>query len=988
MIKKPILITLLLLGVVAPATVGTQIYNNISKSSSVVNSEVSLEEVYSYGYKLEVPTLVKDGVTYESTVEYPDGNSTHLTSVNLNQVGTYTVHYTAVKDGKYLSEDHSFIVKNTNFSFTGDSSFAVYEKSERSYNKEGLYVALAPGEKFTYNKIIDLNSLNSGEKLIDVFAAPTNVGSMDFGILYFTLTDIEDPDQSLRIRAKATGDGVDYPWTYISAGGPNQSLTGKEGSNIHVANDFGTPICHSFYGYYNPAQCGVTTCGEQSIKLSYEAGEKMLYANNNLVCDFDDKEFFPTLWDGFPSGKATLTIEATTYIGDYAKFHITELANFDLSQLVLEDNEAPVITVDLPSGTLPKGRTGYTYPIFDATAKDNVTKDLTIKTTVLYRYDTDKYVHVEHDDYSFATPREGVYRILYEASDIVGNVGQQYVDITVVDESNPVIVSPKGTPVKEALRGNYYYFPEFIATGGNGELTTSYRVTFKGGEVSLEKDYFIPHEVGNYIVYCYAEDMIGQKDFYSYTLTVNENYGQIFYSKPELPKYFVSDYRYLLPELYAVDFGMGDSYQLADVAMTYGDSTQSGKSGEYFTPTVENSGDIVTVRYSYKEVELVYEIPCIKSYENGRLTLKNYFITNNLNINTDTVNQFDMTTIDNGNGSWEFANYIVSNEASIEFKTLGAKVRFDSLNVTFTDKNNEEEAFTVRFEGSSDNKILAYVGKKVIKIDGSFSTKDSVVLTSYNENFITVNGASFPVETYDNGEKFEGFSSGYVYLSCEMVNARAGDGIAISRIDNQMISMFAHDFISPRINISGVIGGYYSLGTIYTLPKVTFSDVLDPDVVSTVTITNPSGEPVVDVNGLTLKDVPTDVQYSFELNDYGQFIVTYYAKDSSDNPLNYSFACGVLSEDIPEIVIKSSYKTTIKLGENIIVPDYEIDYSGDHEKLMTYVSVRSPKGYIHNIAANANSFKPSYEGVYTVTIHVIDDAGNFDMFSYQVTVVK
>ena len=991
MIKK-LLFAGLLLGLTIPVG-ATSVTANLTNSGglSQTGETVSFSEYYDYDTVLNIPTLIKDGITYTSTVEFPDGSATHLTTIKLNQVGIYKVHYTATLNDVNYKENFSFTVKNRNFSFDGDTSYASYEKSDRTYNKEGLFVALKQGETFTYNKVLDLSEAKSAKDIVEAFAAPTNAGSIDFNILYFQFTDVTDPNCTLTVKARASLDGSEFPWTYWQAKGPRQNFTGKEGNQIHTNGDFGTPTTHSFYGYYTKTIFGTENVqpGDRTLKFSYSANDLTAWANGMMITDLDSSAYNVTLWDGFKSGKVIFSMWADGYVNNLAKVTLLKLGGYDLSEVVLEDNEAPVITVDAPSKT-PTARVGYQYPIFNATAKDNVTTGVEVKTTVLYRYDSvnDKYINVKNDGKHFEVARQGLYKIIYEATDAVGNIARETVEVSAVDDAMPLFVLPEGELTTTIARGEYYYFPSFKVSGGSGKVVTNYRVTFNNAPVSLGKNYFIPANVGTYKVSFEATDFIGQKEFYSYNLTVTENTGSIFYNEPSLPKYFISDYRYYLPELYATDFSENDALKLADVTITSATGTVTVKAGEYFTPTVENNGEKVTITYSYKEESLTYEIPTIKSYEGIRLALQNYFITDGIEVDTATPNRFGMVATRSGDVSWEFANYLVAEEASLEFSLAGEKSLYDELHFTLTDKNNSDQSVTVAIRKTIDGKVSAYCNGNSLKLDAEFSGESSAMSIAYHKNQVFVNGAYIDVTNYDNGEPFKGFESGYIYFSSKMVGALEGATYYMTRIDNQIISAVAFDFIAPRVYIQGAIGGYFDFGSSYTLPKAVFSDVLDPDLKSTLTFTGPDGEVVTDINGTKLSEVDPGGDYTVKLDSYGQFIISLYSVDSSDNTLVYDFAVGVLEDHTPEIVLTSSYKTNIKLGQNIIVPNFKVNYSGDRENLTTYVTIRSPKGLIVKLPDGTNSYKPANEGVYVVTIYAFDNVGNMDTYQYAVTVTK
>ena len=153
-IKKLFLSSLVVFSLTIPSACGTE-RNKTSNSKQLTthsSQEFEIKDVYNFGDTFNVPTLILDGITYQSTIEFPNGSATRLKKITLNQVGKYIVHYSAYANGKYYSKDYSFIVKNTIFSFSGNKSRAAFGTMEENYNIEGLYVSLADGETFTLNR--------------------------------------------------------------------------------------------------------------------------------------------------------------------------------------------------------------------------------------------------------------------------------------------------------------------------------------------------------------------------------------------------------------------------------------------------------------------------------------------------------------------------------------------------------------------------------------------------------------------------------------------------------------------------------------------------------------------------------------------------------------------------------------------------------------------------------------------------------------------
>ena len=103
----------------------------------------------------------------------------------------------------------------------------------------------------------------------------------------------------------------------------------------------------------------------------------------------------------------------------------------------------------------------------------------------------------------------------------------------------------------------------------------------------------------------------------------------LFIDEPVLPKAFVSGASYRLPDLYADDYTTGTHTRLLAEVTVFDDETPDGRtvaSGQAFTPTVTENGRPVTVQYKAGAAVITREIPAILSYEDGRLSVANYFV--------------------------------------------------------------------------------------------------------------------------------------------------------------------------------------------------------------------------------------------------------------------------------------------------------------------------------------------------------------------------
>ena len=285
------------------------------------------------------------------------------------------------------------------------------------------------------------------------------------------------------------------------------------------------------------------------------------------------------------------------------------------------------------------------------------------------------------------------------------------------------------------------------------------------------------------------------------------------------------------------------------------------------------------------------------------------------------------------------------------------------------------------------------------------------VTFSYKTGKFYVDSIGVNVTTDDNGNLFNGFPSGKVYISSETVGVKAGQKYLIKQIDNHVIGARARDSATPRIAISGEYGGLYDVKSEYVVGSALASDVIDPNVTSTVTVLTPNGEVVTDENGLALDNVPATKDYVIKLTEYGQYQVRYVSVDWTGQEGVLEYAVNVFDQKAPKASIKGEWSATAKVGDTVVLPEIQIsDDSSSFYEMTVYRMVRNPFdvlttfGYDYTLVKEGENtpdytgddreywlhttykFTFKYAGEYKFIIIVCDAAGNQTYMEYVVTV--
>ena len=996
-IKKRLAATLLSVSAVGLCAAGVGFAGDRMLSARAAEwEEIELKEEYVYGAQLDVPlrniTVEGETKTATSVLYSPSGNASLLTQTSLDEAGVWTLSYTAKVGGAVYRQDESFEVYDS-IARVGNASSFVYG----AYNDTevtGRRIGLASGEKVEFSSIIDLRNAKKDEPIVEMFVTPQTIGELDFKQINLIFTDAEDPDCYLTVRGRQSEDGMQSPNTYWLAGGNNQPLAGWESgwNKLHVNNEWGAPTRHSFYGYY-PDDPSISP-EQVRISIRYDAETRCVYSGDTMIIDLDSSLYFSKLWNGFTSGRVRLTLSADIYSSSSAEFMVTYLKGVDLSSDKLIDTNAPEITIDTAYDVAPVAKVGTEYPIPDATAKDDYSGACRVERQVWYNFNSINAVTVASKDGCFIPDREGLYAVVYNASDRMGNKAQKIVWVRAQSEIDPIQLNFTGSYATETPVGKTVELADYTAVGGSGKVDVSCEVTLNGQTIDCTKE-FRPREAGNYTVKYIARDYIGQTAELTYEIEATPNDKPVFTEEPVLPRYYISGSEYPVPELYAYDYADG-SERIVKASVSVIDAngaTPRSVEGK-FTPLVINNGDQITVIFQVGETEITRQVTAIKSFEADggrmRLQMQNYFVTKGAAV-TANDESITVTSNDGRQSSFEFANALLAEGVSLRFNAVPKQSLFDGIKVTLTDSVDATQSVSVRILQNGAAATMSH-GDMLTDLSAGFksSSASNTFMVTYSKNSILLNTASSDVKSYDDGRQFNGFGSGFVYLTVSFINAQTDSAIDVTDVNGQPVSNSATDRIKPKIALIGSFGGVATLNSTQIVPRALAGDVLDPNVSLTLTVSDRSGNAVKSQDGIVLQNVSADREYSFVASEYNQYSVTYTACDTfNGKDYAFSYVIDVEDREKPVIEFASDIAKTVKLGELIVIPDFTVtDNVTDSNKLTVAKYVCTPTGNIMSIPEKSNAFRPATAGVYEIRIAVTDEAGNMSLIRLSVTVTE
>lgn len=1001
-LHKHILIVLFAILVLSGAMFGV---TKINIQAQPVWEQCLLKEEYRYGEIVSIPertlSLDENTVTATSVVTFPNGLSTSSKNVTLNQNGVYKVVYSAYINGKPYTETEYFTVKYLTVNVGSGKTQTKYGTHALAPNQEGLVVRLAEGDKLSFEQIIDVNGVNASDELITFFATADTQGTYDFKKLYLQLTDATDSSNYIKMRLIAYEGEEDgnVPSSYILAGGNGQPMEGWEAtrSRLHIENNYGTPVRHSFRSLYGDVDQSSDKAQVENnkITISYDSNSKSIYINGKFVIDLDNQKYFSDLWTGFVSNKVKLSIWADSYSSSTANFVITKIKGVDLANEFMPENEGPQIYVDTEYTKMPNAKVGTAYKIPVATAYDDYSGESQVKVSVWYNLTSEQSAYmVNVQNGCFVPERTGVYAILYEAQDSLGNKSQKVLWLRANVEVPVPVVELSSEKVVEAKTGDWVEIATPNVTSSSGNATLKTAVTYDGVTEEITTG-FRPEKAGTYTVSYTATDYIGSVGVNSYTVNVTTANGPIFVDKPFMPRYLIAGSEYTLPVVYANDYSSGVLVKkLAQVKVT-DVQNPSGKilsKEQKYTPSVLTNFEKIKIEYVVDNEVLKYEIPTVLSWTQSgtrpELHYENYFDNNGVTMAETSTGMTVTATAEKGN--FTFANILVAQNFQTSITAIPSASKFEGIKVRLFDVTDNQVSITATLK-KNGNGIYFITSDTTLELENGFGAKNKFKIGFANGSF-KIGDSYVSVSKTENGKNFEGFPSGRIYLQVEFIDAKIGAQYTLNDIDDHTMGSATTDRVAPKVATLGVSGGSVDIGTKVTLPAAMSGDAVDPNVIFHLTVTDPLGEVVVDENGVLLKEVDPTKEYVINCNKYGQYKVKYYVSDTFNvrkNDEERQYSINVEDCEAPIIDFRYNFDTKAKVGDVIVIPEFSVtDNFSQVEKIIVKKYVLNPTGYLICLPDVSNSIKTQFVGVYEFRIVATDEAGNTSIYRHQITVTE
>ena len=977
-------------------------------------SVAALEEAYSKNQTVEIPQkkITVGDTEYDSTamIVYPDGSSYTVRNgkIEVLDAGLYTVVYYTVVDGKYYEERETFTVKESAVSFDGKKSSWEYGAHEKyATDKNGIVARIAPNETLSYNGIVDLNEFD-GEAVFSMFCTPATLGTEDASRITVTFTDIYDSNNFVRVALKRYIHSGDWAHlnTYIQAGANGQEMVGLEPSteaNTIVVNGsryrkyqdgyYGVYIPYSISGYLNSNE----EIGDKEFKLFWDYENKAIYTGNGsmkkLVTYLDHPLCHEKAWEGFTTGEVFVSVNATSYQNATLDLVVTKIGNHDLSVGEVEVDRAPSISVDYAGhekGDLPKAVKGVPYTLFNASAWDIYEGNISVSAEVYFGYYGTNAYRVPVKDGKFTPDEEGTYTIVYTAKNAFGLKAEYPVNVQTVNATDTIEIELVN-PLQNAVSGNEVRVVDSYAVKhAFGNSSVDIVATLKSNpEISykIDKDAltFTPLYAGVYEVAFTARDYVLQTQE-KFEISVTAKQEPYIASEIVLPKLFIEGNTYRLPTaVYGYDLSSGAPKQVTCTLEVKedGNGVSVTKDGVYTVGEAQT----VTVSYSVSagsnKTSKSFEIP-VRSVKNadGELDITKYFVYDSDSASVAADDDYAYLRF-NEDTVFEFINPLRADSFSVMF--FPSTPNFTAVDIYLSSVQNASQK--VKITVKNDGNLQVFVnGKYKTQYAGSFADfADSSMQLEYEGDTVTLNDNSFTLDSYINGEKFEGFE-GELAFSMGMSSVSGASQMTFVKLNNQYFYNFTGDLIEPQLSLERMVGER-DTGEKITLKPASAYDVLSGYVPHTYSVTLPDGTYGKADDG-TVLDGKQDTQktYVFTLTDFGRYSVVYRAQDGSGNALRYTYTVYCADSVLPSVTIERT-SMTAKVGV-IVIP--RIVSMSDNltptEALQVQTTLLLPSGKM--IALLGNAFEATVAGEYVVYYNVFDEMGHFTQAKCVITVTE
>ncbi|MBQ8320015.1 MAG: hypothetical protein IJX81_03955 [Clostridia bacterium] len=971
--------------------------------SNLPMAKLNVATQYAVGDVFTVPTarFEKEGVEYDAThtVVFPDGSSSAAENVTLEKSGTYSVVWRFEYQGKaYFRTAYFNAVDQVEDLFaatrglTVTANYTAPAYADEAYN--GVLLTARQAVSVEYANTFNIADNTADDVLVEFFVSPAEQGTMEFEQLDIYFYDVYDESNFIHIRF------VDDPWLYYLFAMSVMGLTTDEADTTGNANFrkyyYSHFVYSSFYGKYSAN-------GEypaQSVKLYFDYESGKLYANtassdndlnrkvmnsSMLIADLKDESWVGAgnAFEKFTTGETRMVVKMSALKGESNMMLLT-VDGQSLAGKTLLDDTTPDVFVDYDGNdaeNIPLGEVGVEYKLYRAYLQDAASGYSENVTAEVYYVQGGAREKIRTYDGKFLPEKAGAYEILYTGSDPAGNIASRVVPVQIVSKGGiPPIEYTFGEMVDVLWQGETARFVQGEASGGTGKLYVDVKVLCGEQEIQLDENgCFKAALAGTYTIEVRVSDYNGTSDPFTYFIEVKETVKPLIYETTvngvvragetvTLPAFEAVVYHGSVEEKVAVEY--------------YVDGVKLPESREWTPAAGEDKAYVFTVKAGESEREYVINAVSPEKDEKGYAASFFYAEGGTL---TAEKSGIKIATEPNGGCKVGFARMI-----DVNFLTFALSVKsenFSRLIVTLVDSVDPEERVEILIRKGvnakgEENRAFLNVNGKEYEMRGEFYNSNIPLYVQYNaQNHSLSDDVSNPlgkIEYAENGNKFKGFSSGFVYVQFRVEETTDGES-ALWQIENvggqKFSSTIKYDRTGPMIRIDGS-WSEVNVGDMVTVYPATAFDLLSGVRSISVSVT---------LNGKALyENVPCDEAFDFRVEQYGTYVITYLAIDNIGEERPRPQSVIVVDRVPPTIQIEGDMPQAVRVNERYTLPTATV--TDDYSDVILYVYAIAPNGEMVRLINY--QFTPTVTGKYKIVYMAKDGAGSSTIKTFDVWVVE
>ena len=745
---------------------------------------------------------------------------------------------------------------------------------------------------------------------------------------------------------------------------------------------------------------------------------------------------FTAMWDGFTTGECYLSAFVTGTDSPYEStqkvltgkgagtFFVRSVGgdvvseptadNFSFVNNVYKEEVEPLVQVDMgeyANADLPKAVVGYSYPVFPATAQDAGSGLASFTTNVYFGYNTVRPSSRPIVNGKFTPNYPGNYTIEYKAVDGFGNTTIETVDVVCVANQGFNIQLAEDASIDGLITGHTIKVktPRTINHSGSSNISAVAKGTDNNGNpvevaIDMEELTFIPMFEGEWTIEYTAKDYVGREVSASYDIEIALASKPVFIEGVSFIKNYVQGYSYYIPSLNAYDF-------IARKEVSTKIYYKEGADGEAKPVINNNLVPSVTPDCTNYDLHVWYEASLSGD---TTVTEKLEYVINAVNAHSFTEDGYEyldrnklFITGENVTAGYKtpsaeggvlYADYTLTADDYIEFINPVPAVDFevffyilqngfDKLVFTLTDKEDALNAISLTVEfASADSVYVTPSGGLTVNTKAmNFNAIANVVSVTYNyvnKSFSISNSDPFAVVDTIYGEKFKGFNNNEVYFKLEVVDVESGKTPEFLFNELCKFSLFElQSSYTPKATVKttmNFIEPYY-VNRVYTIEKAVVRDLVASGLRTTLTVQDPAGNVITDVNGLKLENVDIDQEYQVEFDQYGNYLLLYKVPYLG----MVRKVCRVIDVQPPVISFGSEIKANAKVGEKITFNTSAVDESGLPTEI--FISVFD-SGYVMKNYKVGEELTFEKAGKYTIIVMAYDANKNCTIERFEVKV--